>query len=238
MKSAVLITAAGRGTRAGGGARPKQYRPLAGKIILRRTLEAFAACPSITTIMTVIHPTDQPLYEQAVRGLKAPLSSPVTGGATRQQSIFNGLAALAANPPDWVLIHDAARPLVSRTVIDRVIAALDQAPAVLPALPVTDTVKQVLDNQVIRTVPREDLWLAQTPQGFHFDAILAAHQAAAHSGIESFTDDASIAEWHGVKVQIVMGEAENIKITTPSDFHTAEMLLQRMQNQTGNVDNA
>ena len=229
MKTAVLVTAAGRGIRAGSGDRPKQYREIAGKMMLRHSLEAFASCPAVESILTVIHSDDQALYHAAVAGLKAPLLPAVTGGATRQSSIFKGLQALAAAPPDHVLIHDAARPLISRGVIDRVIAALSTAPAILPALPVTDTVKRAVDGVVTQTVPRDNLWLAQTPQGFHFAAILAAHEAAASSRIDSFTDDTSIAEWHGLPVNIVMGAARNIKVTAPADFRTAEIWLKSLQ---------
>lgn len=217
---AVLIVAAGRGVRAGGGM-PKQYRSLAGTAVLRHTAEAFLRHPRVGPVLVAIHPDDEPLYEEAVRGLR--LLPPALGGATRQESVRNGLDALAGKAPGLVLIHDAARPLVSRALIDRVLEALETSEGALPVLPITDTVKRVGgDGFVMETIPRTELFRAQTPQGFRFDAIRSAHQGA---GGEELTDDAAVAEQAGLQVQIVDGAEENIKLTHPEDFAAAERTL-------------
>jgi 2-C-methyl-D-erythritol 4-phosphate cytidylyltransferase/2-C-methyl-D-erythritol 2,4-cyclodiphosphate synthase len=153
------------------------------------------------------------------------LLPPVPGGATRQESVANGLEALAALKPDHVLIHDAARPFVSDVIIDAVIAALATHPAALPALPVTDTLKAVdAEGIVVGSPSREHLFAAQTPQGFHFERILAAHRRAAEAELQ-FTDDAGIASWAGMAVKIVAGDKSNMKLTTEEDFAVAEQSL-------------
>ena len=232
MKTTILITAAGRGIRAGGGM-PKQYRQLGGRMVLRHTLEAFATHASDQAILAVIHPDDAELYQTAIGNFSGSLLAPVHGADTRQASILAGLRALRTHDPKYVLIHDAARPFPASTLITRVMKALRTHPAVLPATRVADTVKRVHDGIVAETVPREDLWLAQTPQGFHFKMILDAHEAAAKSGITSFTDDASIAEWAGFAVSIVEGHPDNIKLTTPHDFHRAEQLARDLTSDKG-----
>ncbi len=176
MTTIALIVAAGRGERAGGGL-PKQYRPLAGTPVLRRSVMAFADHPRVDAVLVVIADGHRALYESATAGLD--LLDPVTGGAERQESVRLGLESLAASAPDRVLIHDAARPLVPPVVIDRVLDALDASPAALPVLPVVDTLKRGSLGRVEATVPREGLWRAQTPQGFRFPEILAAHREAA-----------------------------------------------------------
>lgn len=214
-----LVVAAGRGTRLGGRL-PKQYLPLGGRPLLRHTLEALRAHPRIAGIAAVIHPDDRPLYEEAARGLD--LLPPVAGGAQRQDSVRNGLEALAAHRPSRVLIHDGARPFIDAAVIDRVIGALDAAPGAIAALPIRDTVKHETGGHVARTVERAGLWRAQTPQGFHFEAIVAAHRAAAGSEL---TDDAAVAERAGLSVALVEGSEDNFKVTTADDLGRAERLL-------------
>lgn len=223
MRTAAVIVAAGRGARASvPGAPPKQYSLLAGKSILRRTVEAFLGAPAIDQIVVVIHGEDRAAYTAAVAGLEGRLAPAVAGGATRQESVLRGLEALAATPPDLVLIHDAARPFVSLDIIGRVIEALAAAPAAIAALPVADTLKRETAGGRIRaTVPREGLWRAQTPQGFHFPAILAAHRRAKDEP-PLMTDDAAIAEWDGLPVALVAGSEANIKITTVEDLAMAE----------------
>ncbi|HXM00874.1 MAG TPA: bifunctional 2-C-methyl-D-erythritol 4-phosphate cytidylyltransferase/2-C-methyl-D-erythritol 2,4-cyclodiphosphate synthase [Rhizomicrobium sp.] len=213
-KIAALIVAAGRGERAGG---PKQYRALAGQAVLRRSAEAFAARTSL--IQVVIGADQAGDYKTAMAGFDA--LPPVGGGETRQQSARNGLEALAKHAPDLVLIHDAARPLVSPALIERVIAALAQADAAIPLLPVADTLKRETDGRWT-TVPRDGLQRAQTPQGFRFDAILKAHR---HFVGQDATDDMALAELAGLKIVAVAGEETNMKITAPEDFATAERLL-------------
>jgi 2-C-methyl-D-erythritol 4-phosphate cytidylyltransferase / 2-C-methyl-D-erythritol 2,4-cyclodiphosphate synthase len=227
MLNAAIIIAAGRGLRASAaGAKPKQYLVLGGEPVILHSLCMFLKHDGIGLIQPVIHPDDLSLYETALTGLSSPkLLAPVPGGASRQASVLAGLHALKSHAPDNVLIHDAARPLLPAAVISRVIDALREADACLAALPVSDTLKAEADGHVERTVARAGLWRAQTPQGFHYGAVLAAHEAAVSSGRDDFTDDAAIAEWHGLKVALVMGAERNIKLTTPEDFALAEALL-------------
>ena len=170
-----LVVAAGRGMRLGG-AQPKQYLPLGGKPLLRHALERLRGHGAVAAVRVVYQPDDRDLYEAAVAGLG--LLDPVAGGATRQESVRLGLESLAALGPDRVLIHDAARPFVDAAVIDRVLAALAQAPGAIPAVALGDTVKRGADGLVAATIDRLGLWRAQTPQGFRYDAILAAHCAS------------------------------------------------------------
>jgi 2-C-methyl-D-erythritol 4-phosphate cytidylyltransferase / 2-C-methyl-D-erythritol 2,4-cyclodiphosphate synthase len=227
MPNAVIIVAAGRGTRAAGAdQKPKQYVEIGGKAVLTRSIEAFLEHGRIDLVQPVIHPDDQALYEAATSALRSPkLLAPVAGGENRQRSVLAGLEALQQAGPADVLIHDAARPFIAASVIDRVLDALQSADGVLAALPLSDTLKVERDGEVTRTISREGLWRAQTPQGFHFRAILEAHRAAALAGREDFTDDASIAEWHGLAVAIVMGAERNVKLTTREDFELADHLL-------------
>ncbi len=222
--TAALIVAAGRGVRAGSGNVPKQYQPLAGTPILARTLAAFLAHPAVDRVLVVIGNGDEEIY-RSVAPQHDHLMAPVTGGETRQDSVRNGLAALAAAAPARVLIHDAARPFASPALIDRVVAALANADAVVPTVPVANTLKQVDDaGRVVATVPRDGLQGAETPQGFTFDAILAAHNRAREAR-EQFTDDAAVAEWAGLPVLAVAGDPGNIKLTTSHDIEEANRRL-------------
>ncbi|HEY5597398.1 MAG TPA: 2-C-methyl-D-erythritol 4-phosphate cytidylyltransferase, partial [Kiloniellales bacterium] len=221
-----LIVAAGRGNRFGG-AGPKQYAPLGGRPLLRHSLERFRRHPGIAVVQAVIHADDQRLYAEAAAGLD--LAGPTVGGASRQESVRRGLEHITVLAPERVLIHDAARPFVDAGTIDRVLAALATAPGAIAALPVTYTLKRGAGEQVIGTVPREDLWRAQTPQGFRFAEILAAHRAAAGAEL---TDDAAVAEQAGLAVALVDGAADNIKITTAEDLARAERWLAAQQGET------
>ena len=230
MPTAVLIVAAGRGTRAtdSAGALPKQYAQLGTASVLARTVAVFASDLRVHTIQVVIHADDRMLYEQALGALRHRCRPPVTGGATRQESVLAGLEALRSAEPTRVLIHDAARPFVSRDDIGRVLDALVIAPAAISAVRVTDTLKRAnAADTVLETVDRTGLWAAQTPQGFHFAAILDAHERASASGRDDFTDDAAIAEWAGIKVTLVKGSPRNTKLTTRADFAAAEQMLAR-----------
>jgi len=212
---AVLIVAAGKGERAGT-ALPKQFERLAGKPMLRRTVEAFSGLP----VTVVIGPGQEALAAEALKGLALP--PPVTGGATRQESVRLGLEALAPDPPDFVLIHDAARPLVSRAVIARVAAALEKgADGALPMVAASDTLRR-RDGAGWTLVPRDNLFRAQTPQGFVYGKIAGAHRD--HAGHEA-TDDMALAERAGLAVEMVEGEERNIKVTRREDFALAEALL-------------
>lgn len=208
MTIAALIVAAGRGTRAGPGA-PKQWRPLAGKRVIDHTIDAFQRA-GIDRILLVLHPDDQD---------QSPLPS-VPGGATRQASVLAGLTALAQDPPSHVLIHDGARATPPVDMIHRVRDALTHADGAAPALPVTDALWRG-DTTVTGTADRTGLWRAQTPQGFQFDAILAAHRA--HP--DGAADDVQVARAAGLTVTIVPGHENNLKITGPDDFARAERLL-------------
>lgn len=226
MHVAALIVAAGRGTRAAGQSVPKQYRMLGARPVLARAVESFAAHPLIGTVQVVIHPDDRPLYDSCCGGIGALVREPVQGGATRQESVRAGLHALADSTPDAVLIHDAARPLVDGETIGRVIEALAKLDGAIAAIPEIDTLKRYGANGTIAaTVSREGLWRAQTPQGFHFAKVLAAHDAAAAAGRTDFTDDAAIAEWAGLRVGLVEGSARNMKLTSEEDFDLAERLI-------------
>ena len=214
----VLVLAGGVGARVGGDL-PKQYLVLAGKPVLRHTIDAFRSHPGIDSIQVVIGVDDGDLYASAVAGLQLP--APVHGGATRQASGRAGLEHLAATgPPDRVLIHDAARPFIDHALIDRVLAALEDAPGAVPALPVADTLKRGDGSppMVVETVERNGLWHAQTPQGFRFADILEAHRAADGCGL---TDDAAVAGHAGLRVALVRGSEDNFKITTREDFTRA-----------------
>lgn len=216
--TAVLIVAAGRGTRAGAGA-PKQWRPLAGSRVIDHTIAAFRRA-GLNRILLVLHPDEMSMAPDGVTSC--------AGGATRAASVRAGLEALAADPPAKVLIHDGARPLVSTEVIDAVRTALDTCPAAAPALPVTDALWEG-DTNVTGTRDRSGLWRAQTPQGFDFAQILAAHRA--HDGPEA-ADDVEIARAAGIAVRITPGSETNLKITAPGDFARATRLLEPQMTQT------
>ena len=220
---AAIIVAAGRGERAGGGV-PKQYRDIAGEPMIRPTLSAFLNHPQIGLVQPVIHPGDDGIYRASTAGL-GKLPPPVPGGATRQASVRAGLEALAAHAPELVLIHDAARPFVSGDLINRAIAAGRETRAAVPGVVIADTVKQIDSAGIVaQTLDRSRLRVVQTPQAFAFDLILDAHRRAAAAGLESFTDDAALAEWAGHRVGVFDGETGNVKVTTNEDFVRAEIL--------------
>ncbi|MCA3443046.1 MAG: bifunctional 2-C-methyl-D-erythritol 4-phosphate cytidylyltransferase/2-C-methyl-D-erythritol 2,4-cyclodiphosphate synthase [Rhodobacter sp.] len=222
MTVAAIIVAAGRGTRAGG-AVPKQWQQLAGKPVVAHSILAFAGLADL--VILVIHPDD--------RAFAAPLGVRlVEGGATRDASVRNALEHLSGTGITRVLIHDGARPLVSRTLIRRLIAALDGSVAAAPAVPVTDALWRGRDLHVIGTQDRTGLWRAQTPQAFHCDAILAAHRA--HPG--GAADDVEVARAAGLDVAIVEGDEDNLKLTFAADFARAERILKErgMDIRVGN----
>ncbi len=216
---AAIVVAGGRGVRAGGEL-PKQYRTIGGVPVLRRSLLGFTSHPEIQLVQPVIHPDDDRLFQAAADAL--PVRTPVHGGATRQASVFAGLEALAADAPEIVLVHDAARPFASAALISRAIAA-GRAGAAIPGLPVSDTVKAVdATGRVVETLDRARLRTVQTPQAFAYSALLAAHRKARAAGRDDFTDDAALAEWAGMAVGVFAGEAGNAKLTTAEDFSRAE----------------
>lgn len=212
MKTAALIVAAGRGTRAGPGA-PKQWRALAGQRVVDWTLDAFDLA-EIDERVLVIHPDDRDQAEPL--GLRL-----VAGGATRAESVRRGLEALAGAGFDAVLIHDVARPCASAEVIRAVIAALQTHAGAAPGLALSDALWTGSAGVVTGTQARDGLFRAQTPQGFRFDAILAAHRA--HEG--EALDDVQVARAFGLDVAIVPGDERNLKITTAADFARAARQL-------------
>ncbi len=219
-----LIVAAGRGIRAGGGELPKQYRKIGGVPILRLTLDRFLSHPRRMKVLVVIGVDDADMYATATVEDDRLLPC-VIGGESRQDSVHRGLRRLADHPPERILIHDAVRPFVSSALIERVISGLDEADAVLPASPVTATLKSVDGRGLVTgTVPRERLRAAETPQGFRFDAILDAHDRAAAAGL-AFTDDAAVAEWAGIPVRVTDGESGNVKLTTAEEIAAADHRL-------------
>ena len=184
-------------------------------------LEAFLNHPAIDQVTTVIGVDDAAHY-RSVAPQDTRLQSPVIGASSRQGSVLAGLVALSQNPPDRVLIHDGARPFVSAALIDRVVAGLETADAVVPALPVSSTLKSIgSDGRVTATISRDGVHTAETPQGFRFGAILSAHQKA-RLVEQEFTDDAAIAEWAGIAVRSVAGEAGNMKVTSAEDIESAD----------------
>ena len=219
MSNAALIVAAGNGSRFGGG-RPKQYVDLAGLPVIRRTVMAFLAAPEIDRIRLVIGAGQEEACRQALGDLDLP--GPVIGGDCRQASTLAGLEALAVDPPANVLVHDGVRPLVSGALISRVVEGLGRHPAVLPVVSVADTLKRVDGTDVRGEIPRDDVRRSQTPQGFRFDVLLAAHRRHGGAG---HTDDAAIVAASGIPVVTVEGEEENIKITRNDDIDRAERLL-------------
>ncbi|MBU6508353.1 MAG: bifunctional 2-C-methyl-D-erythritol 4-phosphate cytidylyltransferase/2-C-methyl-D-erythritol 2,4-cyclodiphosphate synthase [Alphaproteobacteria bacterium] len=211
-----LVVAAGRGTRLGAEL-PKQYLSVAGQPLLRHSLMTLAAHPRIDRVRVVYNPDDTAHYARASAGLD--LLPPVAGGAARQDSVRLGLESLAELAPERVLIHDGARPFLDHGTIDRVLAALVDAPAAVPALKLADTIKRADDSRVLETIDRTQLWRAQTPQGFRYREILAAHRAA--KGMD-LPDDAAVAEHAGLTVRLVAGSENNVKVTTPEDLARAE----------------
>ena len=225
-----LIVGAGRSQRFGGDS-PKQFSTLAGLPIFYRTLTTFISHPAIVGVRAVIHPDDKDLYETVIEGLSSSkLLEAVDGGVTRQQSVRLGLESLKELTPDYVLIHDAARPFVSHEIINRVINALDSSTGAIAATPVNDTLKKSNRNFVIKNIDRTEIWHAQTPQGFHFDDIYRAHKIYKDS---DFTDDAAIAEKAEIATKLVTGSIDNVKITTMDDFMRAERALSDWEFRTG-----
>ncbi|PSC06352.1 bifunctional 2-C-methyl-D-erythritol 4-phosphate cytidylyltransferase/2-C-methyl-D-erythritol 2,4-cyclodiphosphate synthase [Alsobacter soli] len=230
---AVLVVAAGRGERAGLGL-PKQYRPVAGISVLARSILALGEALPEAQILCATGPEDGPRYAAMLDELPPELARrllpPVIGGPTRQASVRNGLESLSrlATPPTHVLIHDAARPFASASLVQRVAAAAAETGAAVPGVPVVDTIKRVdAAGAIIETPARSELRAVQTPQAFAFEPLLAAHRRAADAGVADLTDDAAVAEWAGSTVRVVEGDVRNVKLTRPEDFAEAEARLSR-----------
>jgi 2-C-methyl-D-erythritol 4-phosphate cytidylyltransferase/2-C-methyl-D-erythritol 2,4-cyclodiphosphate synthase len=225
--TAALIVAAGRGERAGGGT-PKQFRQLGVWPLLRWSVELFLGHRAIDSVHVVVGPDQEQQYKATTQGLALPAA--IIGGATRQDSVRNGLEALRGLAPRHVLIHDAARPLATHSLIDRVLGALESgADAAIPMIPVADTLRRRTEDGNWRTVSRANLHRAQTPQGFRFDKILGAHQANANAEV---TDDMAIAELAGLQIVATAGDESNLKVTAEEDFIIAEKLLSAGRGET------
>ena len=218
MTVAAVIVAGGSGLRAGG-EKPKQYQLIGGRPVIWWTLRAFLTHPGVAHVQAVIGEGHEAMFAEAVQGLNVPL--PVIGGATRQDSCRIGVEAVARHNPSIVLIHDAARPFVAHSLIGDVIAWLDQFPAVVPGMPVVETLKLAPGGVVSRTVDRAGIWTAQTPQGFIYESIREAHRKAEVEKTANLTDDASVAEHAGIAISMIPGRPENRKITTADDIEIA-----------------
>jgi 2-C-methyl-D-erythritol 4-phosphate cytidylyltransferase / 2-C-methyl-D-erythritol 2,4-cyclodiphosphate synthase len=225
-KAAVVIVAAGRGERAGKADGPKQYRSIGGSPVVSHTIQAFLGHPRIGRVIVAIHPDDDELFRTSISGFKDDRITAIHGGATRQESTRLALRALRDDAPDMVLIHDAVRPFVDPGLIDRTIDAIDERQGALPAMQVADTLKRMNgEGNVGETVPRAGLHAAQTPQGFPYWPILAAHEKAFQLGKHDFTDDSAVAEWAKIPVRIVTGSPDNMKLTWARDMVVADQRL-------------
>ncbi|MCA1245042.1 2-C-methyl-D-erythritol 4-phosphate cytidylyltransferase [Massilia sp. MS-15] len=228
-----LIPAAGVGARMGASS-PKQYLPVAGKPMLRHALDAFRASPLIAHTYVVVS-ADDPLIDAVAPAERVTVLR--CGGATRMESIRNGLRALqgSVDGEDWILVHDAARPGLDAELIGRLIVETGEHPAGgLLALPVVDTVKRGTPG-ALATVPRENLWLAQTPQMFRYSLLCRALDAATDPA--AVTDDASAVEALGLAPRLVEGHPRNLKVTLPADIRIAEMYLAAFRQETNNEPN-
>jgi len=219
MSFSAIIVAAGTGSRAG---EPKQWRRLGGRPVLRWSAEALLSAGA-SELAVVVAPGAEALAAEALAGLDGWFA--VTGGATRAASVQSGLSALRAAADARVLIHDAARPLLDASTISRVLAALDRHEAVVPVLPVADSLRRGTDDVMGKSVDRASLWRAQTPQGFRLEAIRSAY--AAWSARSPPTDDVEVARGAGLTVAMVAGDARLMKLTYPEDFAMAEALIPR-----------
>jgi 2-C-methyl-D-erythritol 4-phosphate cytidylyltransferase len=219
-RAAVVVPAGGVGTRMGARGPRKQYLELAGEPILLRSLRVFLDHPAFRWIVVAL-----PADDMASPPLFLPQGvTVVAGGETRSESVRCGLDAVP-DDAEVVLIHDAARPLVDRTTVDRVLAASATGVGAVAAVPVSDTLKRVdEDRGVVATVDRSGLWQAQTPQGFPRRMVMEAYRRAAREGVAA-TDDAGLVERYGGRVVVVDGDVRNVKVTRPEDLALAETLL-------------
>lgn len=235
MKVLAIIPAAGLGTRmAAAGARPqtsKQYSEIGGVPILLHTLRRFAAAPKVMEIYLAVRQAEAQPFLEVMRADKLPKPVHVVeGGDNRQHSVSNALAAVKASEGDVVLVHDAVRPFVDQEIIESVIVAAAKHGAAIAGVPAVDTIKQVertAEGAVIHaTIPRAQIVMAQTPQGFRYEVLKKAFDEAERDGF-SGTDEASLVERSGHEVVVVMGSPRNIKITTPGDMELAEFYVEK-----------
>jgi 2-C-methyl-D-erythritol 4-phosphate cytidylyltransferase/2-C-methyl-D-erythritol 2,4-cyclodiphosphate synthase len=224
MTVAAVIVAGGSGLRAGGET-PKQYQLIGGKPVIWWTLKAFLDHPKISFVQVVVGEGHEQELARSLLGLALPPH--IIGGVTRQDSCRLGVEACASTKPQKILIHDAARPFVSADLISEVINHLDHTNAVIPGLRIAETLKLAPEGTIRKTIDRANIWLAQTPQGFSFPIILEAHRKAAREQTAGLTDDASVAENAGIVVQMILGNTENVKLTTAKDIDQANRKLDR-----------
>jgi len=222
-----IIPAAGSGSRFGGET-PKQFIEIAGAPIIVHTLKRFDECEEIGTIVVALRQEEVERFERSLcaHKIRKPVR-PVVGGAERSDSILNALEAASEFRPEIVVVHDAVRPFVTPERISAVIARASEIGAAILALPATDTIKEVEDGLIRRTLDRRRIWLAQTPQAFRYDLLMRANEEARAADLPPAmaTDDSFLVERLGAPVAVVEGMANNIKITTPEDLVLAEKLL-------------
>lgn len=227
---AAVIVGAGEGSRMGGGTR-KQFTKIDGKPIFAYTIDVFEASPQVEHIVAVV-PRDlvEWMKKEVIENYRfKKVHAVVGGGETRQESVLRGLEAVKPKT-EFVIVHDAVRPLVNQTLIERVLDAAQKTGAAITAVPARDTVKQVESGQVVGTLDRRLLWLSQTPQCFRYDLLLEAHRKAATERLD-FTDDASLVEHYGTKVMVAVGSYANLKITSPEDLPLFEYFLKQQGRQ-------
>jgi len=218
-----LVPAAGFGSRMGGEL-PKQYLPLAGRPMIFHALNTLCSDPEITTVFVVLAPEDTLFHSYDWSCFGDKLQPLFCGGAMRSETVLNGLTASELEPDDWVLVHDAARPCLTRAHLAKLIAELrDDAVGGILAVPVADTLKRADEQQrIARTEDRAGLWQAQTPQMFRAGLLAQALQQC-----RSVTDEASAIEAMGLQPKLVAGDSSNFKVTYPQDLLLAELLLQK-----------
>lgn len=231
-KVAAVIPAAGQGKRMQTPVN-KQLLLLQGMPVIVHTLQVFESCDAVGEVVLVCAGGEKAIYEELLTVFEIKkVTRVVVGGTERQNSVFNGLRALAKDT-ETVLVHDGARPLIDADTIERVIAAAGEFGAAIAAVPVKDTIKSVNDAGLVdKTLERERLYQVQTPQGFRFDLLLKANEQAGSSGFIG-TDDASLVEMMGAAVKVVSGNYENIKITTAEDMILAEAIMARRAGKCG-----
>jgi 2-C-methyl-D-erythritol 4-phosphate cytidylyltransferase len=225
MKVAAVIPVAGFGKRFSSKI-PKQYQVVAGKPLLAATLDKILTVGVVNQIVVVFAPNYKQEIEKIINmyaGLAGELLY-TSGGATRQDSVYNGLQKVDKDT-DVVMIHDGVRPLITKRMITESIEMAVRMGACITALPVHDTIKRVQEGVVIETVPREDLWQVQTPQTFRYSLLMDIHEKAKTQKYYG-TDDASLAEWLDIPVHVTLGEETNIKITTPADMEYLKFILE------------
>ena len=227
MSNTAIILAAGMGKRMQAG-KNKQFIELNGKTVLERTLEVFANHPLVEKIVLVVKSGEEEICRELLSAEIAAKTIIALGGKERQDSVYNGLKAITWQC-DYIFVHDGARPLVTNEVIERTFEAAQIHGAAICAVAVKDTIKQADESgQVLTTLPRASLWAVQTPQIFRADKLISAYEYAYQNGYYG-TDDASLLEYNSQKVQIVMGDYENIKLTTPEDVELAERILAKRE---------